>query len=214
MSTTSLAELESLREAREKERKAHDWVYDYRTVLDAIFSNPILNKVEKITKLEALGKEFVAGLKKLFSSDVAKSEPEEHIDIEEIPVLHVSISKDYTRNDDKQLAYGVVLVPGQVDAQGDTISADEIEKAAHEYMVKSIQETPIDLQHVLDLPRDRAVPVESYIAPVDMEVGGHQIIKGSWVMVTHVPDNEIWDQIKKGAIMSYSIRGWGKRTRV
>lgn len=112
---------------------------------------------------------------------------------------------------EKRLAYGVVLKPDVVDAQGDIMTQDDIEKAAHDFFINS---RIMDLQHTEDLPSDRAVPVESYIAPQDMVVGGNKIAKGSWVMVTHVPDEAIWTQIKKGRIMAYSIRGLGKRTPI
>lgn len=114
-------------------------------------------------------------------------------------------------DDEKRLAYGIVLKPDVVDAQGDIMTADEIEKAAHEFFINS---RIMDLQHKEDLPSDRAVPVESFIAPDDMTINGYPVAKGSWVMVTHIPDEAIWTQIKKGRIMAYSIRGLGKRTPV
>jgi len=48
--------------------------------------------------------------------------------------------------------------------------------------------------------------VEFYVAPADFEVKGETIKKGSWVLVTKASD-EVWEQIKKGDITSYSIAG-------
>lgn len=112
-------------------------------------------------------------------------------------------------NDEKRLAYGIVLKPDVVDSQGDVMTAEEIEKAAHDFFINS---RIMDFQHKEDLPSERAVPVESFIAPSDLTINGHPVAKGSWVMVTHIPDEGIWTQIKKGRIMAYSIRGLGKRT--
>jgi len=113
------------------------------------------------------------------------------------------------KSDTKHLVYGVVLAPNETDSQNDTIDEAEIEHAAHGFMRKS---QTMDLNHDSILPQDHARPVESYLAPVDFEIDGEMIKKGSWVMVTYIPDDEIWKQIEGGDIQAYSIRGWGKRT--
>jgi hypothetical protein len=112
---------------------------------------------------------------------------------------------------DRHLVYGVVLKPGTFDSQGDRISEGEIEKSAHDFFINS---RLLDHQHEVELPAEKATPVESYIAPVDMMVNNHKIAKGSWVVVCHVPDEALWEDIKKGALLSYSIRGYGVRTPV
>ena len=114
-------------------------------------------------------------------------------------------------DEDRRLAYGIVLVPDVPDSQDDIMSAIDIEKAAHSFFVNS---RIMDLQHQESLPASAAVPVESYIAPVDMMIGEHEIAKGSWVMVTYIPNDSIWEQVRKGAILSYSIKGYGVRTPV
>jgi len=222
---STLAELDQLRAAKELSHEIDEQLWDYRAVFDAIWQNQMLNLSDKIAKSADLVNEFLDRVKKYTEEDVSKSDnsnPAENDTAQKVLENSDRVEKEWqvvldttlTKSNEKRLAYGVVLKPNEFDAQGDIITVDEIENAAHEYMVKSIQETPMDLQHIEDLPRDRAVPVESYIAPVDMDVNGHLITKGSWVMVTYVPDQEIWDDIRKGAVMSYSIRGWGKRTPV
>lgn len=119
----------------------------------------------------------------------------------------VELSKDFA-DDEQRLIYGVVMVPGTPDTQGDIASEHEIEKAAHAFFLKSRVN---DLQHKEMLSEDRATPVESYVAPVDMKINDKVIKQGSWVLVTYVPDDDIWGDIKKGNIMSYSIMGYGKR---
>jgi hypothetical protein len=88
------------------------------------------------------------------------------------------------------------------------MTADEIEKMAHGFMIRSLT---MDRQHQIELPAEKASPVESYIAPVDLNIGGKAIMKGSWVLATWIPDNELWNEVKAQKINAYSFRGWAKR---
>jgi hypothetical protein len=60
------------------------------------------------------------------------------------------------------------------------------------------------------------VPVESFIAPVDFTYEGSSepVKKGTWVIVFHIEDPELWDQVKAGVWDGISIGGSGKRTRM
>jgi len=111
-----------------------------------------------------------------------------------VPIVKVS--------SEKHLVYGEVLVPDQEDAQGDIISADVIEDAAHDFLVNSRR---IDVQHVF--LSSKCFPVESYIAPTAFYLGDHLVKKGTWILVTKVLDEEIWKKVKNGELRGYSIRG-------
>lgn len=111
----------------------------------------------------------------------------------------------------KQIVYGVVYEPDVEDAHGDFMTAEEIEKTAHAFM-ESQHTHNIDKQH--DLEADEGFVVESYIAPVDMELGDQEIKKGSWVACVKVTDAETWQQIEKGEITGFSMWGIGKREKV
>lgn len=104
--------------------------------------------------------------------------------------------------EEKRIVYGVVMEPEVVDAHGDIVGEDEIEKAAHAYMMKS---QTIGVQH--SKIAKSVYPIESYIAPTDIE----GIKKGSWVMAVKVADDEIWKSIKDGSITGFSIGGYGLR---
>ena len=127
----------------------------------------------------------------------------------------VDIRVPVWKDDAKQIVYGVVLVPDQVDSQGDVISKTEIEKAAHDFMERSRQH---DVQHSeITLGQGGkaiAAPVESYIAPADFEIAGQKVLKGSWVMATHVTDPETWQKVVKHELDGYSIGGIGDRTPI
>lgn len=114
-------------------------------------------------------------------------------------------------DEEKRLLYGVALEPQTKDSQNDIADEEEIEKAAHNFMIKS---RLMDLQHKEVVDPKKAIPVESYIAMVDMMVNDKPIKKGSWVVVTKIFDDEIWQMVKSGAIKGYSIRGFGKRKPV
>lgn len=117
------------------------------------------------------------------------------------------------KDDTKRLVYGVVYEPfdgSNADTQGDFASAEEIEKAAHAFM-DAIRAGNGGNNLMHELPIDgKAKVVESYIALQDMWLNGDLIKKGSWVLVTHVPDPELWQMIQSGELTGYSMEGTGK----
>lgn len=114
----------------------------------------------------------------------------------------------------KQLVYGIVMEPGVPDSEGDVTSAEEIERACHEFMVKSQR---LDYQHERLMAPQEATLVENYIAPQNLiwetPRGLKVVAKGSWVMVTKIFSDDVWAQVEKGELGGYSIFGYGKRTR-
>ncbi|MEZ2660504.1 XkdF-like putative serine protease domain-containing protein [Aneurinibacillus aneurinilyticus] len=120
----------------------------------------------------------------------------------------ITIAKSDTA---QQIVYGVVYAPNVVDAHGDMMTAEEIEKAAHGFM--EAQHTHnIDKQH--DLQADQGFVIESYVAPVDMQLGEQTIVKGSWVVGVKVNNADTWSQIEKGEITGFSMWGVGQRVVV
>lgn len=117
-------------------------------------------------------------------------------------------------DEDRRLVYGVVLVPDATDLQEDIINELEIEKAAHSWMSKGLLQYGyrwMDDSHAEELPPNIAHPVESYIAPTDFDLGKGHVKKGSWVLVTHIPDDTEWALVKSGRRNAYSMRGFGTR---
>jgi hypothetical protein len=106
---------------------------------------------------------------------------------------------------EQQIALGVVLEPNTIDTQNDTISADEIEAAAHAYLVKSRRVTDSHQRAA------GAEIVESYVAPCDFELNGTRVRKGSWVLGVHVSDPELWSAIKAGEYSGFSVGGTAER---
>lgn len=106
---------------------------------------------------------------------------------------------------DEHIVYGIVYEPDTVDAQGDQASADEIQKAAYDFM-ENVQAFKV-------MHKGKKVKVkilENYIAPVDFAIAKRKVKKGSWVLVTRILDSELWKDIKAGKFTGYSMAGYAK----
>lgn len=107
---------------------------------------------------------------------------------------------------EKRLVTGIVLEPDEVDSQGDTISAEAIERSAHRFLARYNRGASMGLMHKMfgDIGVDLA---ESYITQEDTTIGDEAVKKGSWVMTVKVVEDELWEKIKSGAITGFSIGG-------
>lgn len=110
----------------------------------------------------------------------------------------------------KQIVYGVVLDgSGAPDLQGDVMTHDDIEEAAHGYLGTS---RVIGSEHGAPI---EAHPVESFIAPQDLTFdgpGGRSLVaKGSWVLGVKITDPTQWAQARDGGYNAFSVGGYGLR---
>jgi len=106
---------------------------------------------------------------------------------------------------DEHIVYGIVYEPDEVDAQGDQASADEIKKAAYNFM-ENVQTFKV-------MHKGKRVKVkilENYIAPVDFTINKREVKKGSWVLVTRILDKKVWKAIKAGKLTGYSMAGYAR----
>jgi len=115
----------------------------------------------------------------------------------------------------RQIAYGVVLEPRTADnpdTQGDWYDADDVEAAFHAFH-EAIAKSGFagDLMH--DEATQAGHPHDSFIAPIDFELGDQVVKTGSWVMGMHYPDPAIWDRVQKGELGAFSVGGTGTRLR-
>ncbi len=108
-------------------------------------------------------------------------------------------------DEDKKLVYGIVLAPNEVDTQNDIIFPHTIEKAAHNFLQQS---RVLGEQH--ETVADSEV-VESYITPEDTVLQNQEVKKGTWIIVSKIHSDELWNDIKAGHYTGYSIGGKGKR---
>ena len=107
------------------------------------------------------------------------------------------------KTDDERYVLGVVLEPETVDAQNDIYSVEEVRQAAHNFMA---QFQNMGLMH-RSLVNDGVQLVESYLAPVDFELDGVQIKRGTWLMGVKIVDDALWQAVKSGKLTGFSIGG-------
>lgn len=108
----------------------------------------------------------------------------------------------------KQVTY-VVLVPNEVDLQGDTYDEDEVRKACHSYN-KFCREA--NLFHVTKT--DTFEIAESFIAPTDFTIGEFEVKKGTWLATLQVKSDELWELIKSGEVSGLSIGAMASGTKL
>ena len=110
----------------------------------------------------------------------------------------------------KQIVYGVVLAPDEVDSQGDFMTAEDIETAAHAYLATS---RVIGSEH--GRPIEASV-VESYVAPQQLQFAGQTepVSQGSWIMGVKIHDQAEWQKALAGGYTGFSVGGFGTREQM
>ena len=101
---------------------------------------------------------------------------------------------------EQHMAFGEVYAPDRPDAQGEFMRADEIRKMAYEF-AKNGRLQSIDVMHDNNVEPGRAYIVESFIA----RKGDPDFIEGAWVIGMYIPDDQLWDSVKKGEINGFSM---------
>ena len=123
----------------------------------------------------------------------------------------------------KRLVYGPALIPsvfkedgtlveGEADAQGDVVTAENIETAAHDYLERYNESSRTGFMHTA-FNKDIRV-VESYILPVEMKFGNRTLPKGTWMIVMRVLDDAVWAKVLSKEITGFSIGGVAKEYRL
>ena len=108
----------------------------------------------------------------------------------------------------RQMAYGVVYAPDDVDADGHTMSAGEIERAMLGFMAKG-RVGAVDVDH--DEQTGGAYVAESWLVK---SAGGQTVdatfpgeAEGTWVVGIKVDDAATWGRIEAGDITGLSFAG-------
>ncbi len=120
-------------------------------------------------------------------------------------------------DEEKRVALSVALKASggengdRPDKEGDMVSAEEVEKAAYDFMLNS---RFMDLHHREKLSKLRVAVVESSLAPVAFQAGETAVMKGDWLVGLKFFDETLWEKVKKGEINAFSIKGKGRRRRV
>ena len=88
------------------------------------------------------------------------------------------------------------------DLHGHTYDAAEVEKACHSYNTSCMK---TNIGHLVMVDDNICSVIESYIAPVDMQIGDQYVTKGSWLQVWQFADDELWQGVKNGEWSGISI---------
>lgn len=106
-------------------------------------------------------------------------------------------------DDSQRLVGGIVYEPDTVDSQGDSASAQEIEKAAHRFMMES---RVIGIMHK-EAAGKRVDIVESYIVREPHKIGNRVLKRGTWMLVVKVHDDGLWEGVKSEKLTGFSMGG-------
>jgi len=106
-------------------------------------------------------------------------------------------------DDEKQMVYGIVYSPGEVDTDGDFATAAAIEKMAYKFM-KNGKTPNVDQQH--DFVADEGFVAESWITKSGDPLFADQPV-GSWAVGIKVENQETWALVKSGEIKGLSMAG-------
>lgn len=107
------------------------------------------------------------------------------------------------QNEELMQGLYVVLEPDVVDAHGDTISADEIRKSCHNFN-NSLAKA--NLFHLVNT--DSFSVVESFVAPVAMELNGQILKAGTWLVNLQFSE-ALWEDVKADKFSGVSIGAMG-----
>jgi len=103
-------------------------------------------------------------------------------------------------NEELMQATFVVMVPDEVDLHGDITSEEEVRKSCHNFNKFCMQPNLMHIRKTVSFEF-----AESYILPVDAEINGKEIKKGTWLCTIQCLDKAVWELIKSGEINGVSI---------
>jgi len=115
-------------------------------------------------------------------------------------------------DEEERYVLGVVLEPNDgkdgapldPDAHRDVYSTDEVRKAALRFLVEY---NKLGVMHQRVTKRSEMVVCENYVAPVDFEINGQQVRKGSWLLGAFILSDALWAKVKSGELNAWSIQG-------
>jgi hypothetical protein len=104
---------------------------------------------------------------------------------------------------EERFVLGVVLEPEEVDSQKHIYSEADVRKAAHNFLEVHAR---MGLMHTEDVTGKIKI-LESFVAPVNMEIDGVAVKKGTWLLGARIVDDELWEGVKNGKFNGWSIGG-------
>ncbi len=128
--------------------------------------------------------------------------------VEEFITHNVRLIKRFVpEQEEERFVFGVVLVPGEVDAQGETYDAPTVRKAAHSFMENGGFNK---IMHKGE-PVDGVIVVENTVSNQVERHNGEDFPEGTWFLGVRVRNDNIWKEIKAGSFTGFSMGGTAVR---
>jgi len=109
-----------------------------------------------------------------------------------------------TKNAAKQIVVGPVLVPGEKDSDGESLTSQKIEQVAYDFMEHFRY---VDLSHTL---KQSGVPVSSDLLRFEerYEIDGEEMVlpAGTWMLGVKVHE-DAWPDVESGSLKGFSVMG-------
>lgn len=109
---------------------------------------------------------------------------------------------------DERFVFGVVLVPDEVDAQGEIYSVEDVRKACHSFMES--YRGRFKVMHSGEVVPE-LIPLETYVSKREETHGGETYPVGTWFLAARVNSDELWAKIKSGEFTGWSMGGTAVR---
>jgi len=168
--------------------------------------------------IKAADASYTFGGNELCAVFKGNAQTEDQKAFDEVLQKKLPLLKTEKSTDDERFVLGVVLEPNDgtegapldPDTQKDIYSAEDIRESAHKFMEKFRN---IGLMHK-GVINSKVKILESYVAPVEMNVNGTKVRKGTWLLAVRVLDDALWRAIKRGDLTGFSIGGSALRKPV
>lgn len=116
-------------------------------------------------------------------------------------------TKIFKADDEKHLIFGFASAADVVDLQNDTISAEELESAAYDFVINSRAGSVMHSgKRVADLIESFFISADKALA---LGVDGGYI--NHWFVGFRINDESVWNKIKDGTYSMLSIGGTARR---
>jgi hypothetical protein len=106
--------------------------------------------------------------------------------------------------EEEHFVFGVVLVPNDVDSQGDVYSVEEVRKAAYSFMEDF--NAPFRVMHQ-GSPIEGVIVLETYLSKVEEIHKEETFPVGTWFLGVRVTSEPLWEAVKVGKFTGFSMGG-------
>ncbi|MFC6765428.1 XkdF-like putative serine protease domain-containing protein [Natrinema soli] len=109
------------------------------------------------------------------------------------------------KDDEEQIATGIVMVPYAVDLQGDWERPETIQQFAEQFgNFEAVGEAGGGVMHAV-FPDEHATLERNEVLEEATEIGGTEAPAGAWIQEWRFEDEELWELVADGILEGYSI---------